>query len=235
MRGLRISQLAGRTGVPVTTLRFYESAGLLPADRTAAGYRVYGEESVDRLGFIASAKALGLPLAEIRDLLGVWEQGVCATVRARLLRLVADRIADTDHRTAELVAFAARLAEAHEQLSGPAPVADCGPDCGCTTSADGPPVACTLDSARIGDRTAQWHRLTQRAGDRADIPGGVRLSFPATPELAAEIAALAAAEQDCCAFFDFTLHLTPTAVELTVRAPDTAKTLLAQLFPSIPA
>ena len=59
---------------------------------------------------------------------------------------------------------------------------------------------------------------------------GSGLLFPATPELAAEVAALAAAEQDCCAFFDFTLHLTPTALELTVRAPDTAETLLADLF-----
>ncbi len=61
-------------------------------------------------------------------------------------------------------------------------------------------------------------------------PDGVRLTFPATPELAAEVAALAAAEQDCCAFFDFTLHLTPTTLELTVRAPDTAEALLADLF-----
>ena len=41
---MRISQLATRTGVPATTLRYYESAGLLPAGRTAAGYRVYGQE-----------------------------------------------------------------------------------------------------------------------------------------------------------------------------------------------
>jgi DNA-binding transcriptional MerR regulator len=45
---MRISQLAARTGVPATTLRFYETAGLLPAERTAAGYRAYGEDGVDR-------------------------------------------------------------------------------------------------------------------------------------------------------------------------------------------
>ncbi|WP_235032650.1 MerR family transcriptional regulator [Actinacidiphila yanglinensis] len=35
----RISQLAERCGVPATTLRFYEDTGLLPAERTASGYR----------------------------------------------------------------------------------------------------------------------------------------------------------------------------------------------------
>ncbi|MER8161341.1 MerR family transcriptional regulator [Streptomyces sp. NPDC094472] len=47
MTTTRISQLAERAGVPATTLRFYEGAGLLPADRTPAGYRVYGEDAVE--------------------------------------------------------------------------------------------------------------------------------------------------------------------------------------------
>ncbi|UUV28679.1 MerR family transcriptional regulator [Amycolatopsis roodepoortensis] len=252
MTSLRISQLATRTGVPATTLRFYETAGLLPADRTTAGYRVYGQDAVERLAFISSAKVLGLPLEEIRDLLDVWEQGVCAAVRARMRPLVADRIADADRRQAELAAFSARLARVQEQLSTPAPAGGCGPDCGCTTAtAPGPvpvtlsrsrpgeasaaawrdaPVACTLDGSALGERIAQWQRITARATDRRDTADGVTLSFPATPELAAEVAALAAAEQDCCAFFDFTLHLTPAALELTVRAPETAGTLVAELF-----
>ncbi|MBE8523087.1 MerR family transcriptional regulator [Amycolatopsis sp. H6(2020)] len=252
MTSLRISELATRTGVPATTLRFYETAGLLPADRTASGYRMYGEDAVERLAFISSAKVLGLPLEEIRDLLGVWEQGVCAAVRERMLPLVADRIADADRRRAELAAFSARLAGVHERLSKPAPTGSCGPDCGCTTDAEpGPvpvtlsrtrtdntpaepwqqaPVACTLDGAQLGERTEDWRRITQQASDRRDTTDGVRLTFPATPELAAEVAALAAAAQDCGAFFDFALHLTPTALELTVRAPDTAEALLADLF-----
>ncbi|WP_328647161.1 MerR family transcriptional regulator [Amycolatopsis sp. NBC_00348] len=252
MTSLRISQLAARTGVPATTLRFYETAGLLPAERTGSGYRVYGEDAVARLEFISSAKVLGLPLEEIRELLGVWEQGVCAAVRERMLPLVADRIADADRRRAELAAFSARLTGVHERLSQPAPAGACGPDCGCVTAnAPGPvpltlspartedipaepwreaPVACTLDGAQLGQRTARWQQITRRAIGRRDIAGGIQLTFPATAELAAEVAALAAAEQDCCAFFDFTLHLTPAALELIVRAPDTAGTLLADLF-----
>jgi DNA-binding transcriptional MerR regulator len=133
----RISELARRTGVPASTLRFYEQAGLLPAGRTGSGYRVYGEEAVARLEFIGSAKHLGLPLEEIRELLAAWEQGVCAAVRERLRPLVAARIAETQQRIAELTAFAAHLTGVHDELGGPARAAECGPGCGCVRA--GPP------------------------------------------------------------------------------------------------
>ncbi|KUO16216.1 heavy metal-responsive transcriptional regulator [Streptomyces dysideae] len=253
MTSYRISQLAERSGVPTTTLRFYEDAGLLTADRTPAGYRVYGEDAVERLAFISSAKLLGLALEEIRELLEVREEGVCASVRARMLPLVAGRITETDGRIAELRAFAARLAGVHADLCGPAPAGACGADCGCTTTAaPGPvpvqlsrtppapepdleawrraPVACTLGGAELGERTEQWQTLIGRAERRETIPDGLRLVFPAGADLAAEVAALAAAEQSCCAFFDFTLRLAPDALQLDVRAPQSAAGMLADLF-----
>ncbi|MEU1301314.1 MerR family transcriptional regulator [Streptomyces shenzhenensis] len=81
---MRISQLAERSGVPATTLRFYEGSGLLPAGRTASGYRVYGEEAVQRLAFINTAKHLGLPLEGVGELLSVWEAASCRDVKADL-------------------------------------------------------------------------------------------------------------------------------------------------------
>ncbi|MGC4945062.1 MerR family DNA-binding protein [Streptomyces sp. DT224] len=222
-----------------------------------SGYRVYGEDAVERLAFISSAKMLGLALEEIRELLDVREEGVCASVRARMLPLVADRITQTDGRIAELRAFSAHLAGVHADLSGPAPAGACGPDCGCTTSsttAAGPvpitlsptrseqateswreaPVACTLGGAELGMRTQQWQRLVDKAEGREEIDDGIRLSFPVGADLAGEVAALAAAEQGCCAFFDFRLHLTPTALQLEVRAPESAAGMLADLF-GVPA
>ena len=66
MTGLQISELARRTGFPPTTLRYYETLGLLPRPgRTAAGYRVYDDRAEERLAFIARAKAMGLGLEEI--------------------------------------------------------------------------------------------------------------------------------------------------------------------------
>ncbi|MFD4764234.1 heavy metal-responsive transcriptional regulator [Streptomyces sp. NPDC058439] len=255
MSTYRISQLAERCGVPATTLRFYEDAGLLPAERTPSGYRVYGEEAVERLGFISSAKLLGLALEEIRELLEVREEGVCAAVRTRMVPLVAGRIAETEGRIAELSAFSAHLAAVHADLSGPAPEGACGPDCGCTTTsaAAGPvpvtlsptrpaapapaaepwrdaPVACTLGGPALEGRTQEWRQLVEQAETREEIPDGLRLTFPATAELAGQVAALAADEQGCCSFFDFTLHLAPAALELTVRAPEAAALLLADLF-----
>lgn len=70
---MRISQPAERSGVPAATLRYYEGAGLLPAERTPAGYRMYGGAALERPAFIGAAKHLGLPLEEIGELLAVRE------------------------------------------------------------------------------------------------------------------------------------------------------------------
>jgi hypothetical protein len=69
---------------------------------------------------------------------------------------------------------------------------------------------------------------------REQAPDGVRLTFPLTSELAGQIAALAAAEQECCSFFDFTLQFTSAKLVLTVRAPEAAGDVLAGLFASSP-
>jgi DNA-binding transcriptional MerR regulator len=259
----RISQLAERCGVPASTLRFYEGAGLLPAGRTASGYRVYGDAAVARLEFIASAKHLGLSLEEIRDLLQIWPDGMCSTVRARLLPLVRARMDEAHGRIAELTAFTARLGEVHRELSGPAPAGACGPGCGCVTTPDpaaepapvaleltrrpepaartvesaaeeegwrSQPVVCSLDGGSMSGRVEDWHHLLASAIERETIPDGLRLTFPADPALASQVARLAAAEQECCAFFDVTLHLTPAALVLSVRAPEAGARMLADLF-----
>lgn len=258
MGSYRISQLAERCGVPASTLRFYESAGLLPAERTTAGYRLYGEEAVRRLEFITSAKHLGLPLLEIRELLRAWQEGECSSVRSHLLPMVGTRIEEARARVAELTALSAQLSDIQEQLSGPAPAGACGPGCGCVTATAPPgrrvthiqrrkpapppaedhpeeawrsqPVACGLDGPAMSGRVQDWQRLLVSATGREPIPGGLRLTFPTDPALAQQVTELALAEQECCAFYDFTLHLGPGALVLTVRAPEAGARLLADLF-----
>ncbi len=62
-----VSQIARRTGLTVRTLHHYEAKGLLlPAARSDAGYRLYGERELLRLQHIASLKMLGFSLLEIR-------------------------------------------------------------------------------------------------------------------------------------------------------------------------
>ena len=95
---MRISELSGTTGVPASTLRFYEQRGLLPADRTSGNYRDYGDGAVDRLAFIGAAQDLGLRLDEIRELLVVRDGGACRDVRAQLRPRLRERLEEAATR-----------------------------------------------------------------------------------------------------------------------------------------
>jgi DNA-binding transcriptional MerR regulator len=71
-----IGELASRTGVNAKTIRYYEGVGLLPpAARLPSGYRQYSEADVERLGFIRNAKALGVTLEEIKEVLAFRDRG----------------------------------------------------------------------------------------------------------------------------------------------------------------
>ncbi|MFI9840020.1 MerR family transcriptional regulator [Nonomuraea sp. NPDC051941] len=64
-----IGRLAKLTGLPVKTIRFYSDAGVLPErERTAAGYRLYGDEDRARLELIRTLREIGVDLATIRSL-----------------------------------------------------------------------------------------------------------------------------------------------------------------------
>lgn len=131
MSTMRISQLAERSGVPATTLRYYESAGLLTADRTPSGYRTYEEDAVTRLAFIASAKHLGLPLPEIGELLTVWESGDCADVKADLRPRLAARLTESEQRLTEMATFTRSLHDVLHRLDAlPDRTAPCDAECG---------------------------------------------------------------------------------------------------------
>ena len=230
MTTMRISQLAERSGVPATTLRFYESSGLLAAERSDAGYRLYGDDAVRRLGFISAAKHLGLPLEEIAELLAVWEAGACAEVKADLRPRLANRLAEADRRAAGLAEFSSMVRDTLSHLDTlPDRAEPC--DAQCTSLlGSGPapvPVACTLAADDMGDRVAQWQEVLAGA-IRVTIPGGLRLTLPA--DRAAAVAGLAAQEQECCAFFDFRLHLDGPSLHLEVRAPEAGAGLLMELF-----
>ncbi|GAA1912659.1 MerR family transcriptional regulator [Streptomyces durmitorensis] len=62
-----IGDLARRTGLTVKTVRFYSDAGIVPpADRSPAGYRLYGTDAVARLDLVRTLRDLGLDLPTIR-------------------------------------------------------------------------------------------------------------------------------------------------------------------------
>ncbi|MBS0212835.1 MAG: heavy metal-responsive transcriptional regulator [Proteobacteria bacterium] len=99
MDTFNIGQLARHAGVAIDTVRYYERERLLqPAGRLASGYRRYGEGELRRLRFILRAKALGFTLADVRGLLALSDEQDVAKVR----RAAQDKLADIEHRIAEL-------------------------------------------------------------------------------------------------------------------------------------
>jgi MerR family transcriptional regulator, redox-sensitive transcriptional activator SoxR len=65
MEELTISEVARRSGVRATTIRYYESISVLPEPRRANGRRRYDAAILDRLAFIHVAQRLGFTLSEI--------------------------------------------------------------------------------------------------------------------------------------------------------------------------
>ncbi|HEY7324551.1 MAG TPA: heavy metal-responsive transcriptional regulator [Streptosporangiaceae bacterium] len=103
-----ISAQAAALGLSPDTLRYYERLGLLPPPpRTAAGYRLYGEEAAERLGFISGAKRMGLRLADIKELLDVRDRGQCPCGHTR--DLVERRLAEVEAEIRQLSAVRGQL------------------------------------------------------------------------------------------------------------------------------
>ena len=64
-QGLTIGDLADRTGLAVSAIRFYETHGIVKPLRNKGGHRRYGRADIRRLSFAIAAQKLGFPLAEI--------------------------------------------------------------------------------------------------------------------------------------------------------------------------
>ena len=129
---LRIGQLASKVAVAVSAIRYYEEEGLLgAAERSEAGYRLYDSEAVGRVQFIQRAKALGLTLEEIKQLVRSRQADTLAE-RAAVRHLVAHKIAETKARVSELTALEAELEKLYLRLLKP-PAEACGHvgDCAC--------------------------------------------------------------------------------------------------------
>lgn len=66
---MKIGELATRSGLAASRIRFYEASGLINAQRQANGYRSYTEQTLQTLGIISCAQQAGFSLEEIRRLL----------------------------------------------------------------------------------------------------------------------------------------------------------------------
>lgn len=112
---MKIGELARRSGLAASTIRFYESKGLLRmADRRANGYRAYPPEAVAVLAIIASAQQAGFTLEEIRHLL---PQDITQWQHDDLLAALQKKIADIETLQARLAQNKAHLQSLVQQIT----------------------------------------------------------------------------------------------------------------------
>ena len=102
--GLTVGAVALEANVTPDAVRYYERLKLLPTTtRTPAGYRLFDRAAVDRVRAIRQAQALGMSLAEIREL---FPQGQLGKAECRRVRgLLSEKIAETDEHIARLRRF----------------------------------------------------------------------------------------------------------------------------------
>jgi MerR family copper efflux transcriptional regulator len=101
---MNIGEAAALSGVSAKMVRHYEALGLLPRiARTDAGYRQYGEAEVHTLRFIRRARDLGFSMAEIAELLKLWQNRRRASADVR--RIAERHVADLERRIAEMTSM----------------------------------------------------------------------------------------------------------------------------------
>lgn len=124
MMTLTRGELAKRCGVNFETVRFYEQQSLiLKPSRSASNYRLYGEETVQRIRFIRRAQELGFSLGEIKELLSlrVRPGAKCADVLER----AESKIRDIDEKIRTLKAMRQALVTLKHECQGSMPISAC--------------------------------------------------------------------------------------------------------------
>src|SRR5919108_1019562 len=110
---MKIGEVAGRAGVTVDTVRFYERVGVLPPPaRTESGYRDYLPDTIEHIRLTRQLQAIGFTLNDAVDALAAHDAGgaTCESERWRL-QAVLDRV---DAKLAELHALRARIVDAQD-------------------------------------------------------------------------------------------------------------------------
>ena len=129
---MKIGELAKRTGLAASTIRFYESKGLLKSvDRLSNGYRAYPPEAVSVLAIIMNAQQTGFTLDEIKSILSATAEG---WRHAELMATLQRKINDIE-------AMERRLAQNKAQLRSLIALIDAKPE----------GMACEDNAARVMD------------------------------------------------------------------------------------
>ena len=118
-----IGEAAEASGVSAKMIRHYESIGLIPpADRTFANYRIYTRSDVHTLQFVRRARRLGFSMAQIKTLLGLWQDR--NRTSAEVKRLALEHVRDLEEKIREMEAMKKTLETLTRHCHG-----DDRPDC----------------------------------------------------------------------------------------------------------
>ena len=117
---LTIGQLAEHTGLPASTIRYYERRGLIEPPERSGGWRRYDRTALDALALIEVSKEAGFTLAEIKRLMSGFEAATPPS--ARWATMAQDKLEELDE-------LARRIDEMRALLRR-------GLECGCLTAED---------------------------------------------------------------------------------------------------
>jgi len=108
MESMNIGQAAAASGVTAKMIRHYEEIGLVrPPRRAASNYRTYSASDVHVLSFVKRARTLGFSMADIKDLLALWENK--GRPSASVKKIAGRHIAELKRKIAETQSLVAAL------------------------------------------------------------------------------------------------------------------------------
>jgi DNA-binding transcriptional MerR regulator len=117
---LRVGDLAKLTGKTVRALHLYEELGLLrPIERSKGGYRLYGPEAIERVGWIGKLQQIGFSLSEVQELargLEGTQRGPLAMLRVQ--KIFAEKLRETRENINRFMALEKDLQQSLAYLEG---------------------------------------------------------------------------------------------------------------------
>jgi DNA-binding transcriptional MerR regulator len=123
-RELSIGGLSKETGVKAVTIRFYEKIGVLARPhRSAANYRIYGQQHVNQLRFIRRCRDLGFSLYQILGLLRLSSDNTSSC--AEICRIAERHLKDVEGKLADLKRLSSELRRITASCSGTQTMAEC--------------------------------------------------------------------------------------------------------------
>jgi DNA-binding transcriptional MerR regulator len=91
-RLIRIGEVARGAGVSVRAVRYYEQQGLLIAERSPSGQRLYRQDAIPLVRFFQQMFAAGLTSRRITELLPCWDSGHTDAAQRAMLRAEHERM-----------------------------------------------------------------------------------------------------------------------------------------------